>query len=98
LEAARHRQFHDERRQGEWFSCSPPLVGHVFATWKRHRALPPEDRAEIVALMDRIDILREVRSILGGPPDMVNPSLHEKWSGKVFVDLVYAQPLWKKGG
>lgn len=97
LESMRHKQFEVERRQGEWFACSPILVGHVFAIWKRHRAMFPEDRAEISHLMDRIDILGGVRSLLGGAPDMINPSLNEAWVGKVFVDLVYANPLWKKG-
>jgi hypothetical protein len=98
LEAVRHRQFEAERRQGEWFSCSPALVRHVFDTWKRHRAMPPEDQAEMMALMDRIDILRGVRSMFGGAPDMINPSLNEDWCGNIFVDLVYANPVWKKRG
>jgi len=98
LERSRHRQFEADRRQGEWFSASPVLVRHVFDTWKRHRAMHPEDRAEIMALMDRIDILRSVRSVLGGAPDMINPSLNENWYGKIFLDLVYANPVWKKGG
>ncbi len=98
IEAARHKQFEADRRQGEWFSCSPVLVRHVFDTWERNRAMYPEDRAEIMALTDRIKILRSVRSVLGGAPDMINPSLNEDWGGKIFLDLVYANPVWKKGG
>src|ERR1051325_2023820 len=56
LEAARHKQFEADRRQGEWFSASPVLVRHVFDIWKRHRAMHPDDRTEIMALMNRIDI------------------------------------------
>jgi len=97
-ERERHRQFESDRRQGEWFSCSPTLVRHVLDTWQRHRALPPEDQAEIAALMDRIDILRRIRATLGKAPDMINPSLSEDWRGNVFIDLVYANPIWKKGG
>jgi hypothetical protein len=98
IERQRHRQFESDRRQGEWFSCSPALVQHVFNTWKRHRALPPEDQGKIAALMDRIDILRRIRATFGKAPDMINPSLSEKWHGNVFVDLVYANPIWKRGG
>ncbi len=60
LERVRHEQFATERRQGEWFSCSPHLVRHVFDTWKRHRELPPKHQGEIMMLMDRIEILRSI--------------------------------------
>ena len=31
---------------------------------------------------------------MGGPPDLVNPALDDDWRGKkVFMDLVYANPL-----
>jgi len=96
VEAARHRQFESDRRQGEWFASSPPLVKHVFDTWRRHRAMHPDDRAEMAALMKRADILEAIRGTFGAAPDMINPSLNEKWGGNVFVDLVYAHPLWKK--
>ena len=98
LEATRHRQFASDRRQGEWFSASPVLVRHVFDTWKRHRAMHPDDRAEVWALMDRIDILRGVRATFGRAPEAINPSLNEDWPDYTFIDLVYANPLWKKGG
>lgn len=97
LEAARHKQFAADRRQGEWFSASPVLVRHVFDIWKRHRAMHPDDRAEVWALMDRIDILRGVRAMFGRPPEMINPSLNEDWRDYTFIDLVYANPIWKKG-
>jgi hypothetical protein len=41
-ERRRHEQFRDERRQGEWFACSPALAMHMLATWERNNILPPE--------------------------------------------------------
>ena len=97
VEQALHRKFESDRRQGEWFSCSLQLAQHMFQTWKRNRLLPPEYRWKIVQLMDRVDAYRLMREKLGGAPDMVNPSLNEKWYGKVFVDLVYTQLARGKG-
>jgi hypothetical protein len=93
LERARHDEFIDERRQGEWFSCSPRLTTHVFRTWKRNNLLPKEHQMEVLALQDRIDHYMAVRQVIGGPPDLVNPSLADPWQGTVLVDLVHAIPL-----
>lgn len=90
VEKARHRQFESDRRQGEWFACSPELTRHIMTTWSRHRVLPPEHQRDVLMLHERIDILKRVRNVLGGAPDMINPSLKESWYGSVFVDLVYA--------
>ena len=90
LEARRHSEFASDRRQGEWFACSPPLAEHIFRTWERNNALPPEHQIEIRLLHDRIDALRAARRLIGGPPDMVNPSIEEPWTGNVLVDLAYA--------
>jgi hypothetical protein len=38
-----------------------------------------------------------MRQALGGAPDMVNPSLNERWQGKVFIDLVYTKLLGNDG-
>jgi hypothetical protein len=89
LEQVRHKQFESDRRQGEWFACSPALMQHMFSIWYRNRVLPPEHQTEILMLQDRIDILKGIRGTLG-PPDMINPSLNEEWHGRVFLDLVYA--------
>lgn len=91
LEAQRQAQFGSDRRQGEWFACSPQLTQHIFGTWRRNNALPPEHQIEIILLQHRIDGLIEARKILGGTADMVNPSLTESWAGKtVLVDLAYS--------
>lgn len=90
LERQRHDEFQADRRQGEWFSCSPPLMVHVFKTWERNNALPPEHQIEILRLQDRIDMLMAARRAVGGSFDMINPSLEERWSGKVLLDLAYA--------
>jgi len=86
-----HEQFKSERRQGEWFSCSPALTKHVLDTWKRNNLLPPEYQAKLLELMDRIHAYRAMRDALGQAPDMVNPSINEPWHGRVFVDLVYTR-------
>jgi len=90
VEAKRHKQFESDRRQGEWFRCSPALVRHIFDTWKRNNLLPPEDQQAILALHERIQIYQSVNE--SGTFDMVNPSLNEDWRGRVFVDLVHALP------
>jgi hypothetical protein len=97
IEKARHKQFASERRQGEWFVCSPRLCQHAMDTWRRNNLLPPEHQMRLVRLADRIRAYRVIREVLGKAPDMVNPSLNEKWHGSVFVDLVYTN-LAKKGG
>ncbi len=97
IERARHKQFASERRQGEWFVCSPRLCQHAMDTWHRNNLLPPERQRRMVRLADRIQAYRVVREVLGKAPDMVNPSINEKWYGTVFVDLVYTN-LAKKGG
>jgi len=95
VERQRHGQFSQDRRQGEWFVCSPALTRHMWDAWRRHRLLHPEDAAQIAELvLERIPILRGVRETMGGPPDLVNPALDDDWRGKkVFMDLVYANPL-----
>ena len=90
VEKLRHKQFKSDRRQGEWFACSPTLTKHIFSIWSRYNALPPDHQSEVMVLQDRIDILKGVRNVFSGPPDMINPSLHERWYGNIFVDLVYA--------
>lgn len=89
-EARRHREFSSDRRQGEWFACSPRLATHIFATWKRNNALPREHQIEVLLLQDRIDALMEVRRLLGGAPHMVNPAIDEPWRGTVLLDLAYS--------
>ena len=90
LERQRHGEFQTDRRQGEWFSCSPPLTAHIFKTWERNNALPPEHQIEILRLQDRIDTLMRARQAIGGSFDMINPSLDERWKGKVLVDLAHS--------
>lgn len=90
LEKQRHLEFASDRRHGEWFSCSPRLANHIFRTWKRNNALPPEHQIEVLLLQHRIDALMKARDLLGGMPDMVNPSLDEPWKGKVLVDLAFS--------
>lgn len=88
VERRRHEQFAVDRRQGEWFACSPALTRHMYQTWKRHNALPPEHQAKVVELVNKIDALKVVRDAMGGPPDMINPSLNEEWRGKILVDFL----------
>lgn len=90
LEKRRHIEFQTDRRQGEWFSCSPPLTAHILRTWTRNNALPLEHQIEILRLQDRIKILIATRRAFGGSLDMINPSLHERWKGNVLVDMAYA--------
>jgi hypothetical protein len=97
VEAKRHELFAAERRQGEWFAASPQLCQHVFETWRRNNALPPEHQAKLARLVERIHAYRAMRQALGDAPDMVNPSLNEPWRGKVFVDLVYTRLLGNDG-
>lgn len=97
IEQARHAQFASERRQGEWFACSPALCQHAMNTWQRNNLLPPEHQRRMLRLADRIHAYRAMRDALGAAPDMVNPSLNENWRGNVFLDLVYTN-LVKKGG
>lgn len=90
LERQRHKQFAEDRRQGEWFSCSLNLTTHIFNTWARNNALPPEQQIEVLRLQDRIDALLKARDLIGGAPDMINPSLDEPWEGTVLLDFAYA--------
>lgn len=89
LEQARHKQFQEDRRQGEWFAASPALCRHVLDVWRRHGVLPPEHQHKLLELSERIRAYRAMRRALGAAPDMVNPSLNEPWSGTVFLDLMY---------
>jgi hypothetical protein len=87
IERIRHKQFKSDRRQGEWFACSPELHYHILSTWNHYRILPPAHHHLILELMGKIQILRATRKVFGGVPDMINPSLNEPWVGKVFLDL-----------
>lgn len=89
-ERKRHEQFREERRQGEWFACSPVLAQHILTTWERNNLLPAQYQQEILLLHERIRMYRPVREVFQGSPDMMNPSLNEPWTGKVFVDLMFA--------
>jgi len=89
LEHARHEQFKSDRREGEWFACSPELTEHVFSIWQHYRVLPREHQYKILELLERIKILRAVRQVFDGVPYMVNPSLNEPWTGKVLIDLIH---------
>ena len=90
LERQRHQEFQSDRRQGEWFSCSPSLVTHMWKTWGKNNALPPEHQIEVMRLQERIDTLLGARHFVGDSFDMINPSLDEPWKGKVLVDLAYS--------
>jgi hypothetical protein len=92
VERMRHKQFGSDRRQGEWFVCSPGMTKHILETWSHYRVLPPEHQYLFLELQERIKILRSVREVFGGVPDMINPSLNEPWFGSVFIDLVH--PRW----
>ncbi|MDX2215540.1 MAG: GIY-YIG nuclease family protein [Oculatellaceae cyanobacterium bins.114] len=92
IERMRHKQFESDRRQGEWFACSPMLTKHIFNIWEHYKVLPREHQHLVLELAERIDILRRVRNVVGGAPDMINPSLNEPWFGSVFLDLVH--PKW----
>lgn len=98
IEQIRHKQFADERRQGEWFVCSPKLIQHAFNTWGKNNLLPKEHQLRILRLSDRVQAYKEARKILGETPAMVNPSLNEEWrSGPVFVDLLFTNLVKKDG-
>lgn len=87
-----HEKFSNERRQGEWFICTKELTKHIFTTWFRNKMLPPEHQMKIMQLADRIGIYSYVHRLMGGKPDLVNPSISEPWKCEkyVFVDLVYS--------
>jgi len=91
-----HKQFAHLRRHGEWFSCSEELTKHVITTWYKNKMLPPKHQYKLLEMTDRVKAYRQVREIIGGTPDTVNPSLHEDWHGTTFVDLVYSS-LAKSG-
>jgi len=98
IEQIRHKQFAKDRRQGEWFVCSPKLIQHAFTTWGKNNLLPKEHQLRILRLGDRIDAYKQARKILGETPAIVNPSINEEWkSGPVFVDLMFTN-LAKKDG
>jgi len=85
-----HQLFSSERRQGEWFSCTPKIVQHIFQTWFLNKMLPPEHQKKIIELKYRIRDYSAAREIMGKPFDTINPSLHDEWHGTVFVDLIYS--------
>lgn len=97
IEQKRLKQFATDRRQGEWFVCSPKLAQHAFTTWGKNNLLPQEHQQRMVRLAERLHAYREARKIFDKPFDMVNPSLNEDWRGTVFVDLVFTN-LAKKDG
>ncbi len=86
VERQRHEQFVSDRRYGEWFAASPRLVNHVMDIWGHYRILPPEHMNAVMRHLERTLILRGARHVLGGPPDMINPSLEEPWHGSVLID------------
>ncbi len=92
VERMRHKRFESDRRQGEWFACSPELTDHIFSTWSHYRVLPREHQHLVLALAHRLKILRSVRKVCNGAPDMINPSLNEPWTGNLFIDLTH--PNW----
>lgn len=91
IERQRHDRFEADRRSGEWFSASPELCRFVFETWYRNNLLPPKHQEKMAVLAERTGAYRVMREVLGGAPDMVNPSINEPWYGKVFLDLVYSK-------
>lgn len=98
LEQVRHKQFATDRRQGEWFVCSPSLIQHAFETWGKNNLLPKEHQHRMIRHAERLHAYRQARKLLGETPAMVNPSLNEEWrSGPVFIDLVFTN-LAKKDG
>lgn len=97
VERARHKQFARDRRQGEWFVCSPTLAEHAWNTWGKNNLLPAEHQARMARLLDRIHIYRHVREIVGKTPEMINPSINEEWRDSTFVDLVNTSILQKDG-
>jgi hypothetical protein len=92
VERKLHKRFESDRRQGEWFACSPELAKHIFETWSHYKVLPREHQHLVLELQHRIKILRGTRQVFDGAPDMINPSLNEPWAGKVLIDLVH--PSW----
>lgn len=97
IEHVRHKQFASDRRQGEWFVCSPPLMRHVWHTFHKNNLLPPGHAVRMFRFFERADIYQGIREFFGKAPDMVNPSLNEDWYGDVFVDLVNTNLLKKDG-
>lgn len=87
-ESELHKIFSSERRQGEWFVCTPKLFEHLKAVQTKNSILPPKHRYKLENLIERAHIYSAVRDVFSGAPDIVNPSLDEPWSGSVFVDLV----------
>ncbi|MGF1685060.1 GIY-YIG nuclease family protein, partial [Photobacterium minamisatsumaniensis] len=87
-ESELHKLFSKERRQGEWFVCTPKLFEHLKEVLTKNTMLPPEHRCKLENVIERAYIYSSVRDVFGGAPDIVNPSLDEDWSGSVFVDLV----------
>lgn len=94
VERIRHKQFESDRRQGEWFMCSPVLTKHILHTWSHYKVLPREHQYLVMQVLQRVEILKRMRKVFGGAPDMINPSLNEPWFGNVFLDLVH--PPWAR--
>lgn len=90
VEAKLHEKFKIDRRQGEWFVCSPQLFKHIMRTWYRYRILPREHQHLVMQLMEKSRIYGALRESLGHSPDMINPSINEDWHGFVLLDLVYS--------
>lgn len=87
-----HEKFSNERRQGEWFVCTKELTKHIFTTWFKNKMLPPEHQIKIMQLAERIGIYSHVHTLMGGKPDLVNPSISEPWECEkyVLVDMIYS--------
>ncbi|EMG9279231.1 TPA: GIY-YIG nuclease family protein [Enterobacter cloacae] len=93
-----HEKFKTERRQGEWFICTRELTRHIFTTWFKYKMLPPEHQIKIMELSKRINTYSYIHNLMGGKPDLLNPSINDPWISEkyVLVDLVYSS-LAKKG-
>ncbi len=98
LEAKRHQQFASDRRQGEWFAVSPELGQHMLDTWSHYKVLPREHQVKMMELCERVERLRGIRKVFGGAPDMINPSLNERWGGKVLIDTTIMTEQELRGG
>ncbi len=85
-----HKLFESERRQGEWFVCTPKLTRHIRDTHLKNKMLPPKHVHKLQNLVSRASIYHALKKNMGIEPDLVNPALDEEWDSAdyVFLDLV----------